>query len=171
MSELWIADITYIRLETEFVYLAVVLDAYSHRVIGWALDRTLEGDLAMAALQIALRHRSPREGLTHHSDRSVQYSSHDSTNLLKDHAVRISMSRKGNPCDSAFCESFMKTLNTRRSIARTIAIWPRPTLPPSGSRKDLQWQASPLGTGLPAPIEFEQALLISSTLSTPRVCA
>ncbi len=110
INELWIADITYIRLETEFVYLAVVLDAYSRRVIGWALDRTLEHDLAIAALQMAFDQRKPKQGLTHHSDRGVQYASHDYTGLLKDHSVTISMSRKGNPYDNAFCESFMKTL-------------------------------------------------------------
>ena len=110
LDQLWIADITYIRLETEFVYLAVVLDAYSRRVIGWALDRSLEDDLAIAALHMALRRRTPAEGLTHHSDRGVQYASHDYTGLLKEHGVRISMSRSGNPYDNAICESFMKTL-------------------------------------------------------------
>jgi transposase InsO family protein len=110
LNQLWIADITYIRLETEFVYLAVVLDAYSRRVIGWALDRSLEDDLAIAALNMALRRRTPAEGLTHHSDRGVQYASNDYTGLLKTHGVRISMSRSGNPYDNATCESFMKTL-------------------------------------------------------------
>jgi putative transposase len=110
IDQLWIADITYIRLETEFVYLAVVLDAFSRRVIGWALARSLEDDLAIAALTMAFRRRSPPEGLTHHSDRGVQYASNDYTGLLKDRGVRISMSRKGNPYDNAACESFMKTL-------------------------------------------------------------
>jgi len=110
IDQLWVADITYIRLETEFIYLAVVLDAYSRKAIGWSLDRTLEDDLAIAALQMAFRRRSPAEGLTHHSDRGVQYASNDYTGLLEDHGVRISMSRKGNPYDNAFCESFMKTL-------------------------------------------------------------
>jgi transposase InsO family protein len=110
INQLWRADITYIRLETEFVYLAVVLDAYSRRVIGWALDRHLEDDLAIAALKMALQRRTPSEGLTHHSDRGVQYASNDYTSLLKDHAIRISMSRRGNPYDNAACESFMKTL-------------------------------------------------------------
>jgi putative transposase len=110
IDQLWIADITYIRLETEFVYLAVVLDAYSRRVIGWALDRSLEDDLAIAALEMAFRRRKPGEGLTHHSDRGVQYASNDYTGLLKEHGVRISMSRSGNPYDNATCESFMKTL-------------------------------------------------------------
>ena len=110
LNQLWRADITYIRLETEFVYLAVVLDAYSRRVIGWALDRTLEDDLAIAALKMALKRRTLRAGLTHHSDRGVQYASNDYTGLLKDNGIRISMSRKGNPYDNAACESFMKTL-------------------------------------------------------------
>ena len=110
LDQLWIADITYIRLETEFVYLAVILDAYSRRVIGWALDRSLEDDLAIAALTMAFRCRTPDEGLTHHSDRGVQYASNDYTGLLKEHRVRISMSRSGNPYDNATCESFMKTL-------------------------------------------------------------
>ena len=109
IDQLWIADITYIRLETEFVYLAVVLDAFSRRVIGWALDRSLENDLAIAALKMAFRRRTPSAGLTHHSDRGVQYASNDYTGLLKDHGVRISMSRSGNPYDNATCESFMKT--------------------------------------------------------------
>jgi len=110
IDQLWVADITYIRLETEFVYLAVVLDAFSRRVIGWALDRTLEDDLAIVALQMALAKRSPAPGLVHHSDRGVQYASNDYTSLLKGHGGKISMSRKGNPYDNAACESFMKTL-------------------------------------------------------------
>lgn len=82
IDQLWVADITYIRLETEFVYLAVVLDAFSRRVIGWALDRTLEDDLPLAALRMALELRQPGEGLVHHSDRGVQYASRDYTGLL-----------------------------------------------------------------------------------------
>jgi len=110
LHQLWVADITYIRLELEFVYLAVILDAFSRRVIGWALDRSLEDELTLAALRMALRERQPTPGLVHHSDRGVQYASGDYTDLLKDHQIRISMSRKGNPYDNATCESFMKTL-------------------------------------------------------------
>jgi transposase InsO family protein len=110
INQLWVADITYIRLELEFVYLAVILDVFSRRVIGWALDRTLEDELTIAALQMALESRSPAPGLVHHSDRGVQYASGDYTDLLKDRQITISMSRKGNPYDNAFCESFMKTL-------------------------------------------------------------
>lgn len=110
INQLWVADITYIRLELEFVYLAVILDAYSRRVIGWALDRRLEDELTMGALHMALDRRSPAPGLVHHSDRGVQYASGDYTGLLKARHITISMSRKGNPYDNAFCESFMKTL-------------------------------------------------------------
>jgi len=110
IDQLWVADITYIRLETEFVYLAVVLDAYSRRVIGWAVDRTLETELPLAALQMALELRNPGPGLVHHSDRGVQYASEAYTDLLQGRGITISMSRKGNPYDNAFCESFMKTL-------------------------------------------------------------
>jgi putative transposase len=110
IDQLWVADITYIRLEAEFVYLAVMLDAYSRRVIGWALDRTLEDELTLAALRMALQRRIPAPGLVHHSDRGIQYASQDYTDLLKDRRINISMSRKGNPYDNAACESFMKTL-------------------------------------------------------------
>lgn len=110
VNQLWIADITYIRLRAEFVYLAVVLDAFSRRVIGWALGRTLEARLALSALSMALRQRQPAPGLVHHSDRGVQYASGDYTDLLKQRKIQISMSRKGNPYDNAACESFMKTL-------------------------------------------------------------
>jgi putative transposase len=110
LNQLWIADITYIRLETEFVYLAVILDAHSRRVIGWSLRQTLENDLTLAALRMALEKRSVPAGLIHHSDRGSQYASVDYTGLLKDRGIQISMSRKGNPWDNAACESFMKTL-------------------------------------------------------------
>ena len=110
INQLWIADITYIRLRTEFVYLAVVLDAFSRRVIGWALGRTLEAELALTALRMALVERKPPPGLVHHSDRGVQYASGQYTETLKQHQAHISMSRKGNPYDNAACESFMKTL-------------------------------------------------------------
>ena len=110
VDQLWVADITYVRLQEEFVFLAVILDAYSRRVIGWALDRTPEDNLTLAALQMALAQRSIRPGLVHHSDRGSQYASKDYTGLLKDRGIDISMSRKGNPWDNAACESFMKTL-------------------------------------------------------------
>jgi transposase InsO family protein len=110
VDQLWRADITYIRLREEFVFLGVVLDAYSRRVIGWALDRTLEDELTLSALRMALSRRVVGPGLVHHSDRGSQYASGDYTGLLKENGVQVSMSRKGNPWDNAACESFMKTL-------------------------------------------------------------
>jgi putative transposase len=110
LDQLWVADITYIRLQQEFVYLAVLLDAYSRRCIGWALERYLDAELALAALQMALATRPLRPGLVHHSDRGVQYASQAYTTLLQAHGIRISMSRTGNPYDNAQAESFIKTL-------------------------------------------------------------
>jgi transposase InsO family protein len=110
LDQLWVADLTYIRLAVEFVYLAVILDAFSRRVIGWALGRTLEAVLTLGALRMALAQRRPKPGLVHHSDRGVQYASHEYTQLLEQHGIHISMSRKGNPWDNAACESFIKTL-------------------------------------------------------------
>src|SRR5437764_4102528 len=110
LDQLWVADITYIRLQQEFVFLAVILDTYSRRVIGWALDRSIEDDLTLNALRMALSQRQVKPGLVHHSDRGSQYASNDYTDLLKAKGIQISMSRKGNPWDNAACESFMKTL-------------------------------------------------------------
>lgn len=110
INQLWVADITYIRLQVEFVYLAVILDAFSRRVIGWALDHSLEHRLSMAALQMALLRRRPGAGLIHHSDRGVQYACTEYADVLREHGIAISMSRSGNPYDNATCESFMKTL-------------------------------------------------------------
>jgi transposase InsO family protein len=110
VNQLWRADITYIRLLEEFVYLAVILDAYSRKVIGWALDRHMEAELTLAALRMAISERGAPAGLVHHSDRGSQYASNDYTEMLKQHGIHISMSRKANPWDNAQCESFMKTL-------------------------------------------------------------
>lgn len=110
INQLWVADITYIRLQAEFVYLAVILDAYSRRVIGWELSRSLSAELALGALRMALKGRRFGPGLVHHSDRGVQYACGDYTQLLREHRIEISMSRRGNPYDNAQAESFMKTL-------------------------------------------------------------
>lgn len=110
LNQLWIADITYIRLMCEFVYLAVILDAFSRRVIGWALGRTLEADLAVGALKKAITGGRVEPGLVHHSDRGIQYASRVYTHMLTLHGIRISMSRRGNPYDNAKAESFIKSL-------------------------------------------------------------
>ncbi len=111
LDQLWVADITYVRLREEFVYLAVVLDAFSRRVIGWALDDHLEASLAVEALTMALEARRPQPGsLIHHSDRGVQYACAEYAAVLARHDIQASMSRVGNPYDNAKAESFMKTL-------------------------------------------------------------
>jgi putative transposase len=111
LNQLWVADITFIRLRSEFIYLAVVLDAYSRRVIGWDLGRTLHAELAIRALQMALSERNWKaEELIHHSDQGVQYASSDYTQILDQAEIQISMSRRGNPYDNARAERFMRTL-------------------------------------------------------------
>jgi len=116
-NQLWIADITYVRLRTEFVYLAVILDAYSRRVVGWSLDRTLRARLPLHALEQAILSRQPPPGLVHHSDRGVQYACADYVRMLRDHQILPSMSRPGNPYDNAACESFLKTLKREEIYA------------------------------------------------------
>lgn len=117
INQLWVADITYIRLRQEFVYLAVVLDAFSRKVVGWALDRALTARLPLLALERALIRRQPAPGLVHHSDRGVQYASEQYTRMLHSHGILPSMSRPGNPYDNAFCESFIKTLKREQIYA------------------------------------------------------
>jgi transposase InsO family protein len=110
IDQLWVADITYIRLRGEFVFLAVVLDAYSRKVIGWELGRTLETRLPLAALNAALASRHPRPGLIHHSDRGTQYASNEYVSRLEACGAHLSMSRPGRPWENGKCESFMATL-------------------------------------------------------------
>ena len=109
-DQLWAADITYVRLLREFIYAAVILDVFSRRAVGWAVGPSLRTELPLAALQQALKERQPAAGLVHHSGRSSQYASKLYVQRLKDHEIVISMSRKGNPYDNAFAESFIKTL-------------------------------------------------------------
>ena len=112
LNQLWVADITYVQLVNEFVYLAVILDVFSRRCIGWNLSRNLDSQLTMGALKMALRRRRNCDltGLVHHSDQGVQYASNVYVECLKLHGIQISMSRRGNPYDNAFAESFIKTL-------------------------------------------------------------
>jgi len=110
IDQLWVADITYIRLRVEFVFLAVVLDRFSRKAIGWALDRTLQARVAVTALRQAVALRQPPPGVVHHSDQGIQYACADYVAELKIHRMVPSMSRPANPYDNAACESFMKTL-------------------------------------------------------------
>jgi transposase InsO family protein len=110
INQLWVADITYIRLLREFIYLAVLLDAFSRRCIGWAISRHIDTQLTISALQMALNTRTIHAGLIHHSDRGVQYAAADYVAVLHEHKIEISMSRTGNPYDNAKAERFMRTL-------------------------------------------------------------
>lgn len=117
-NAVWVADITYIRIATGFVYLAVILDLFSRKVIGWALSTSLRHELALEALTMAIETRPPPEGCMHHADRGVQYACHAYVQLLEAHGFQISRSRKGNPYDNAFAESFMKTLKHEE-----VSLW------------------------------------------------
>jgi transposase InsO family protein len=117
IDQLWVADITYIRLRTEFVYLAVILDAFSRKVVGWALERSLASRLTVAALERAIAWRRPRPGLVHHSDRGLQYARGEYVAILEKRGIVPSMSRPANPYDNASCESFMKTLKREEIYA------------------------------------------------------
>jgi transposase InsO family protein len=118
VNQLWVADITYIRLLRDFVFLAVILDAYSRRALGRCLARSLHSELSLTVLRQASASRQPQPGLVHHSDRGVQYASREYTNLLEAHGMLPSMSRPGNPWDNASCESFMSTLKREEIYCR-----------------------------------------------------
>jgi putative transposase len=118
-DQIWVADITYVRLREAFAYLAIILDGYSRKVVGWALAPYLDASLAVEALDHALAERKPRPAsLIHHSDRGVQYASTEYRQRLAGHDITVSMSRPGNPFDNAKAESFMKTLKTEEVDGR-----------------------------------------------------
>jgi len=117
INQLWVADITYIRLKTEFVYLAVILDGFSRRAVGWSLDRTLAARLTIVALEQAIQTRQPEPGLVHHSDRGFQYACTEYVAIIEKHRMIPSMSRPANPYDNASCESFIKTLKREEIYA------------------------------------------------------
>jgi putative transposase len=109
-DQAWGTDFTYIRISGGFVYLAIILDLYSRKVVGWALGKRLNTELAIAALNRAISLRNPQPGCIHHSDQGVQYCGAEYTKILKEHGILISMSRTGNPYDNAKVESFMRTI-------------------------------------------------------------
>jgi transposase InsO family protein len=160
IDQLWVSDITYIRLRREFIYLAVILDAYSRRGIGWALGESLQSSLAVEALSMALLSRSVQPGLVHHSDRGVQYASREYTDLLKENGILISMSRRANPYDNAKAESFIKTLKMEE-----VYLYEYENLAEGRSRigyflEDVYNQKRlHSALGYVPPVEFEQSLL------------
>ncbi len=123
LNQVWVADITYIRITAAFVYLAVILDLCSRKAIGYAISRNIDTALSLSALRMAIQNRNPPAGVIHHSDQGVQYAAHDYIDELKNHGLQVSMSRKGNPYDNAFAESFMKTIKTEE-----VYLWEYRTL-------------------------------------------
>jgi putative transposase len=111
-NQLWVADLTYIGILSGFVYLAILLDLFARRVVGYALSQRIDTALCLEALRMAIAQRKPPAGVIHHSDRGVQYASGDYVEVLPQHGFRISMARKGNPYDNAAAESFIKTLKS-----------------------------------------------------------
>jgi transposase InsO family protein len=135
-NEKWVGDITYLRTAEGWLYLAIVLDIYSRKVVGWAMEGHLEQELVASALKMAAAHRRPGEGVLHHTDRGSQYASHGYQQLLSDHGMQVSMSRKGDCYDNAVMESFFSTLKSecatgvyasradaRRSIFEYVEVW------------------------------------------------
>lgn len=123
MNQLWVADLTYVRLAREFVYVAVVLDAFSRRVVGWELSRSLDSRAPLAALEQAIATRHPQRGLVHHSDRGTQYASKDYVQRLEGIGAELSMSRPGSPWENGRCESFIRTLKQEELNARQYSSY------------------------------------------------
>jgi putative transposase len=159
VDQVWVADITYIRLLNDFVYLAVVLDAYSRRVVGWALSRHIDARLTCCALEAAIADRKPSPGCIHHSDRGMQYAAHEYIEILKRRGFVISMSGKGNPYDNAQAESFMKTLKVEEVYVSEYRTF-REAYEKIGEFLELVYNQERLHSalGYVSPVEFEEAI-------------
>jgi putative transposase len=169
INQVWVADLTYIRITMAFVYLAVILDLYSRKAIGYALSDQIDTDLSLRALQMALQRRNPPAGVIHHSDRGVQYAAHEYIDVLRAYQFRISMSRKGNPYDNAAAESFIKTLKTEE-----VCLWEYQTMADVQRRlpyfiEDMYNQKRlHASLGYRPPVEYE-AMLVPETPNHPRL--
>ena len=165
INQVWVADITYIRILTSFVYLAVILDVFSRKAIGYVVSRNIDTNLTLQALRMAIHNRNPAPGCIHHSDRGVQYASYDYVKELTFHKLHISMSRKGNPYDNAYAESFIKTLKSEE-----VQLWEYRTIEDVQKRipyfiEDVYNQKRLHSSlGYVPPCEFETMLTINQKL-------
>jgi transposase InsO family protein len=168
INQIWVVDITYIRILLGFVYLAVILDAFSRKALGYCISKSLDTELALQALRMAIQRRIPQKGVIHHSDQGVQYASKDYTDELLKHGFKISMSRKGNPYDNAKAESFMKTLKQEE-----VYLWDYSTFEDTQKRIpyfiDAVYNQKRLHSSLDylPPNEFEAKLLEKEQNSEP----
>ena len=169
LNQLWVADLTYVRLQQEFIYVGVILDVYSRRVVGWSISRELNSELAQQALEQALRERRPRPGLVHHSDRGVQYACGEYVKRLESCGATISMSRPGNPYDNAWAESFMKTLKAEEVDGTAYRNFAHAASSIGAFMEDVYNQQR-LHSALDycAPAEFEAELKSATSKATPK---
>lgn len=164
INQLWVADITYIQLLKEFVFLAVIIDVFSRRCIGWELSHHIDTQLTLNALHEALKTRETDDltGLVHHSDQGVQYASQEYVDCLKEHEIQISMSRRGNPYDNAFAESFIKTLKCEEVYLNEYESY-KDALQNIDRFIEEVYNSKRLHSsiGYKSPIDFEQALSLN----------